>query len=180
MYCVMGRHVYSSWLDNPLCCFALDNDGQAEAAVWALHHELLVAASLEEVGHALDEDEPADNHEHVRHPLAAGKVDAATTGARDVAGLKVVRVGVLGLGVAVGSVHGGGFAVNGALHVEAVLDERDAEAGAGTVLGRVRRVQEICQEETDELKGRRNHAVPNEGEDGAHRHAVHVYFVEAP
>lgn len=111
-----------------------------------------MAPHAEKFGDAADEDEPADNHEDVRHPLAAGDLAKALPSVGDVRLLEIVRVGVGGSGVAVGSGHRRGFAVGGALHVEAVLDEGDAQAGAGAVLGRVGRVEEVGEEEADELE----------------------------
>lgn len=65
----------------------------------------------------------------------------------------------------------------GTFHVEAVLDEGDAEAGAGAVLGGVGGVQQVGEEETDELEGHGNHAVPDEAEDGADGEAFDVDLV---
>lgn len=64
-----------------------------------------------------------------------------------------------------------------AAHVEAVLDEGDAEAGAGAVLGRVRGVEKIGEEETDELEGHADHGVPDKAEDGTDGETVDVNFV---
>ena len=62
-------------------------------------------------------------------------------------------------------------------HGEAVLDEGDAEAGAGAVFGRVGGVQEVCEEEADELEGHGDHGVPDEAEDGADGEAFDEDFV---
>ena len=68
-------------------------------------------------------------------------------------------------------------AVGRAFHIEAVLDEGEAEASAGAVFRGVRGVQEIGKEEADELEGHADHAVPHEGEDGPDGEAVDVHFV---
>ena len=52
-------------------------------------------------------------------------------------------------------------------HLEAVLHEGDAEAGAGAVLCGVAGVQEVGEEEADELEGHGDQGVPDEGEEGA-------------
>ena len=64
-----------------------------------------------------------------------------------------------------------------AFHVEAVLDESEAEAGARAVFGGVGGVEEVGEEEADELEGHADHAVPHEGEDGADGEAIDVDFV---
>lgn len=111
-----------------------------------------MAPHAEEFGDAADEDEPADNHEDVGHPLATGDLAKALSAVGDIRLLELVRVGVGRGSVAVGAGHRGRFAVGGALHVEAVLDEGDAQAGAGAVLGCVGRVEEVGEEEADELE----------------------------
>ena len=62
-----------------------------------------------------------------------------------------------------------GHAASRTLHVESVLHECYAQAGSGAVFGGVGGVEEVREEETDELEGHGDHAVPDEGEDGADR-----------
>lgn len=45
------------------------------------------------------------------------------------------------------------------------------------MLGRVRGVQEVGEQEANELKGHADHGVPNEGEEAADGKAVDVDFV---
>lgn len=70
-----------------------------------------------------------------------------------------------------------GASAAGAAHIEAVLDEGDAETGARAVLGGVGGVQEVGEEEANELEGHADHAVPDEGEEGADGQAFVVDFV---
>lgn len=146
---------------------------------------------LEEIPHCPDQNEPAHNHQHVRQPLAARDTRDRARGGRcgglagshgggrgatDGAGIKVVRVGVLGLCVGVVSAGSGGFTLSGA-HVEAVLHKGDAEPGSRTVFGGVRGVEEVGEEETDKLEGHADHGVPDKGEEGADGKAFDVDFV---
>jgi len=59
-----------------------------------------------------------------------------------------------------------------AAHAEAVLHQCDSQAGLGPVLGGVRGVEEVGEEEADELEGHADHPVPEEGEEGADGEAV--------
>lgn len=65
----------------------------------------------------------------------------------------------------------------GAFHVEAILYQRDAETSSRAVFGGVGGVQEIGEEESDKLKRHADHAVPDEGEEGAHRQAFIVDLI---
>jgi hypothetical protein len=81
----------------------------------------------------------------------------------------------LGVGVCGWSGRGGGAT----LHVEAVLDQGEAEAGPGPVLGCVAAVEQVGEQEADELEGHADHGVPGKGEEGADGEAVDVYIVAA-
>lgn len=159
------------------------DDRDAQPAVRALQDELLVPPGLYVVADGPDEDEPADDHEDVGDPVAAGDVVHGPPGGALVAGADRVRVEVVAvrvrrLRVAVR----GAAAVHAAarrrpLHVEPVLDKCDAKPGARPVLRRVRRVQEVGEQETDQLEGHADHAVPDETEYGSDGHPVDVYFI---
>ena len=150
-------------------------------------------ARLDEVRHRLDEEEPAHDHERVRDALAGEdgppRRRARTAvgighrrhgrggggGVRHGRGVEVVAIGVGRLAVLlVGVAAAGG---GGAFHDEAVVDERDAKAGAGAVLGGVGGVQEVGEEEADKLEGHGDDAVPDEGEEGSDGEAVDVDLV---
>lgn len=96
------------------------------------------------VGDGPDENEPADNHQQVRYPLAA--VDAGPAGriavrARgDGSGVKVVTVRVGRLGVPVPGAAAHTIVVGGRFHIETILDDGYAEARERAVLGRVCRM----------------------------------------
>lgn len=66
-----------------------------------------------------------------------------------------------------------------ALQVKAVLHERDAQAGSGSVLGGVGCVEEVGEEEAGQLEGHGDHAVPDEGEERADGEAVDVHLIWA-
>ncbi len=146
---------------------------------------------LEEIAHGPDKNEPAYNHEHVGQPLAArdtrdgargrrrGSLARSHSGGRsaaDRARVEVVRVGVLRLRIGVIGAASGGLALSGA-HVEAVLHEGNAKAGSRPVLGGVRGVEEIGEQEADECEGHADHGVPDKGEEGADGEAFDVDFV---
>jgi hypothetical protein len=172
---------------------SLGNDSNAQPALRALQNELLVLARAQKAADSPDEDEPADNHENVRKPIARrestssisrGRITCTDT-ARDEVRVKVVRVRIgrrahrRRVGPASTSVAAGRRTAEdaAAFQGEAVLDQGDAEASEGAVLGRVRRVQEVGEEEADPGEGHGNHAVPNKGEDGADGQAVDEDFV---
>ena len=59
-----------------------------------------------------------------------------------------------------------------ATHIETVLYQCDTEAGPRAVFGGVCGVEEIGEEESDELEGHADHAVPDEAEERADGEAV--------
>ena len=115
------------------------DNGHVEAAARALQYELLVAAGLEVLADCADEDEPADDHEGVRDPVAGVHAcevgmggSSGGGGIDDAAGVEVVRVWIARGRGEVAAVAGGPVGVRGAgdagLEAEAVLHEGDAEA----------------------------------------------------
>lgn len=173
-------------LDTPLGTLALGNNSNAQPAIRTLQNQLLVPPRADEIAHALDQDEPAHNHQSVGEPIAARDAGASASGLCGIGALgdfirvEVVTVGVVGdacvevlTGVAVSTprVEGSGA------EAEAELDEGDAEAGAGAVFGGVGRVQEVGEQEADELEGHADHGVPDEAEEGADGEALDEDFV---
>jgi hypothetical protein len=49
------------------------------------------------------------------------------------------------------------------------MDKSDTKTGSRSILGCVCSVEKIGEEETDELEGHRDHAVPDEREYGSYR-----------
>ena len=141
---------------------ALGDDGDAQAAVRALQDQLLVSPRADEVADALDQDEPADDHQAVGQPVAPRHARGGTAGcvaaaaARYVVRVEVVRVGVVGdaaVEVRVGVVVAAAAGVEGCgAEAEAELDEGDAEACARAVLRGVGGVKKVCEEEANELR----------------------------
>ena len=150
----------------------------------------------EEVTDGPDQDEPAHDHQCVSQPFAgsdarecalrmsctmlcsshsSGRCRCCAVGYG--IGIKVDTIWTRGLGE--GRVAGGwrSSAVGSTAHVEAVLDESDAEACSGAVLGGVGGVEQVGEEETNELEGHADHTIPDEAEEGAHWKAVNVHFI---
>ena len=182
-----GQVMGCTGLHAALGALALGDDGDAQAAVRALQDELLVSPRADEVADALDQDEPADDHQAVGQPVAPRHARGGTTScvaaaaARHVVRVEVVRVGVVGdaaVEVRVGVVVAAAGGVEGCgAEAEAELDEGDAEACARAVLRSVGGVQEVGEEEADELEGHGDDGVPDEAEEGAHRQALDEDFV---
>lgn len=144
----------------------------------------------QEVTHTPDKYEPTHDHQDVCQPLR--RRDATSTTRRSISNtisyhirVEIVSVWIrrrathTHVPIAGAVAHGAATAATAAraLHREAVLYERDAQAGARPVLGRVRGVQEIGEQEADELEGHGDHGVPDEAEDGADGEAVDEDFV---
>lgn len=71
----------------------------------------------------------------------------------------------------------GWLGAGGAFHVETILYESDAETSARAVLCGVGGVEEVCKEETDELEGHGDHAIPDKRKYGANGKALDVDIV---
>lgn len=173
-------------LDSLCRRLALGYDGHGQATVWALQDELLVPPRAQEIRNAPYKNEPAHDHEHVREPIRrrdAAVHRHATTIARHsgIFGREVVAVGICRGAGEIACRRGGRTTGRGdcAFHGEAELDEGYAQAGEGAVLGGVRGVQEVGEQEANDLEGHGDHSVPDEGEDGADGQAVDVDFVRA-
>jgi len=174
-------------LYDPFRRLAHGDDGNPEATVRALQYQLLMAHCLQVIAHSPDENKPPDNHEDVREPVAAVKARHASTVVRlVVVRVVVVRIWVLWPRKAIATdarSHGPITAwpdIRFTVHVEAVVDERDAETKARAILGRVRGVQEVGEEKADELKGRRDQGIPAKADQGSHRHSINVDVVGHP
>ena len=74
-------------LDTPLRTLALSHHRNAQPAIRRLQDELLMPPRADEVGNALDENEPANNHQRVRQPIARADFRRGGRHARSVAAL---------------------------------------------------------------------------------------------
>lgn len=131
---------------------------------------------LQIITNALDQDKPAGQHKDIRHPIA--RIYRSPTVSSPVivhlARVKIVRVRIW-RGRVTRSIIGAG--ILRALHHEAELDQRDAQAGARSVFGGVGGVQKVGEQEADELEGHGDHAIPDEGDDGTDGHAFDVNVI---
>ena len=163
------------------------DNGDSEATVRALQNQLLVTEHLQVVGHSPDEDEPPDNHEDVRQPIATVKVRYSSARVVRRFGIRVivVRIRVLRSCEAIPTNAGSHFPtarpdVRVAVHVEAVMDKGDAETETRAVLGRVGRVQKVGEKEADQLKRRGDQGVPAKADEGSYCHSINVDIVGHP
>ena len=161
-----------------LWAFTLGDNSYAQSPVWRLENELFMPPCSDEVGHTLDQDEPADNHQSVCYPVTACNgtrggchVTATRTSTANLVGVKVVGVWVVRnatveslprvvIAAVVRTEYGGA-------ETETELYECDTETSAGSILCSVGSVEQIGEEETDELEGHGDHSVPEETEEGA-------------
>lgn len=180
----------SDILYHPLRVLSLGDDGDTKATVGTLQHQLLVPPRLEVVTDRPNKNEPSNNHENISNPVRARNVcDATATSAVPrvhAVRIEIVRVWIGRARVAVRGIaahplaaHAACSRAAGALHVKPILDQSDAQTGTRAVLRCVRRVEEIGEQETDELEGHGNHAVPDEAEYGADWHAIDIDLVRA-
>ena len=152
------------------------NDRNAQPTVRALQNELLMPPNPQVVAHCPDQDEPPDNHENISCEIRPTEFIAVPASVH-VVRVEIVRVRVRRRRIltpipAHVPMHSPASARRRGLDGETVLNERDAEACEGAVLGCVRRVQEVSEEEADDREDHGDHAVPHEAEEGADGHAV--------
>lgn len=130
-----------------------------------------------------NQNEPSDDHEYVGHNVVDRHViPAPTAGVRATGAVYSIRIKIMTVGVRrllvfrILAVRRGSYTA-GAFHVKAVLHKGDAKARTRPILGGVGGVEKISEEKADELKGHGDHAVPDEGENGADGQAIDVDFV---
>jgi len=164
-------------LDNSVGRLVLRNDRHTQTAIMRLEHQLLVPPRFEILHSALDQNEPAHNHQDICEPITAREIQSVAA-VGDLVLVEIVRVGIWWRGVAILAAHvRGGITDRGSLHVESILNQRDAEAGPGAILGSVGRMEQVREQEADKLEGGRDHAIPDEREHRADGEAVDVNLV---
>lgn len=162
---------------------SLCDDGDGKSAVRRVADQLLLPPGADKVARRTDEDEPARDHEDVAQPLVEAAQTAGAAAASDRVGVKVVLVGIWWdttdrIRVASSAIRCAVLHLR-ATHRKAIVEQGDAEAGAGAVLGGVGVVEKVCEEETNKLEGHADESIPDEREEGADDQTVDKDVIRA-